>query len=695
MANKQPGSVVKRLLSQSDLVMAMAVVGIILILVIPTSPALLDILISFNISFALVIMLTTLYISRPLELSVFPGLLLVVTLLRLALNVASTRLILGDAYAGDVIYAFGNFVVKGNYVVGLIIFLILVIIQFVVITKGATRISEVAARFTLDAMPGKQMAIDADLNAGLIDEREALNRREVITKEADFYGAMDGASKFVRGDAIAGIIITLINIIGGFIIGALQRGMSRPEALSTYTLLTVGDGLVTQIPALIVSTSAGILVTRAAASSSLGHDLVEQLSFRPRAVLSAAGIMFIFAIMPGLPTVPFGVLGTIIGSFGLVLLRQEKAQKKEEDEEEDVHKPSDEAPPEAQAEDFLRLDTLEIEIGYGLIPLVDTEQGGDLLDRVGMIRRQLAADLGMIVPPIRIRDNIQLKPNQYVVKLKGVQVDSYELMIDHLLAINSGVVDDDIDGFKTTDPAFGLNAKWIIANYKEMAEMKGYTVVEPAAVIATHLTEVVKNHAAEILTRQDVQNLLEVAKKEYPAVVEETIPDVVGLGVLQKVLQNLLMEKIPIKDMQTILETLNDYGPQTKDADLLAEYCRYSMRRIITNMYLNPDGKINVFTLDPNLEKSLADSVNVQQHGLTLIVPPELAEKLTIAVAKEAEKIIKTGELPICLVAANLRRALWKFLNSSIRQLAVLSYNEILPDVEVHSVGIVEIENAD
>ncbi|MBD3217194.1 MAG: flagellar biosynthesis protein FlhA [candidate division Zixibacteria bacterium] len=695
MANKQPGSVVKRLLSQSDLVMAMAVVGIILILVIPTSPALLDILISFNISFALVIMLTTLYISRPLELSVFPGLLLVVTLLRLALNVASTRLILGDAYAGDVIYAFGNFVVKGNYVVGLIIFLILVIIQFVVITKGATRISEVAARFTLDAMPGKQMAIDADLNAGLIDERDALNRREVITKEADFYGAMDGASKFVRGDAIAGIIITLINIIGGFIIGALQRGMSMTEALSTYTLLTVGDGLVTQIPALIVSTSAGILVTRAAASSSLGHDLVEQLSFRPRAVLSAAGIMFIFAIMPGLPTVPFGVLGTIIGSFGLVLLRQEKAQKKEEEEEEDVHKPSDEAPPEAQAEDFLRLDTLEIEIGYGLIPLVDAEQGGDLLDRVGMIRRQLAADLGMIVPPIRIRDNIQLKPNQYVVKLKGVQVDSYELMIDHLLAINSGVVDDDIDGFKTTDPAFGLNAKWIIANYKEMAEMKGYTVVEPAAVIATHLTEVVKNHAAEILTRQDVQNLLEVAKKEYPAVVEETIPDIVGLGVLQKVLQNLLMEKIPVKDMQTILETLNDYGPQTKDADLLAEYCRYSMRRIITNMYLNPDGKINVFTLDPNLEKSLADSVNVQQHGLTMIVPPELAEKLIIAVANEAEKIIKTGELPICLVAANLRRALWKFLNSSIRQLAVLSYNEILPDVEVHSVGIVEIENAD
>jgi flagellar biosynthesis protein FlhA len=692
---KQSGTMLNKMLSQSDLVMAVAVVGIILILVIPIAPGLLDVLLSFNISFALVILLTTLYITKPLELSVFPGLLLVITLFRLALNVASTRLILGEGYAGQVIYAFGNFVVKGNYVVGLIIFLILVVIQFVVITKGATRISEVAARFTLDAMPGKQMAIDADLNAGLIDERQALKRREVITQEADFYGAMDGASKFVRGDAIAGIIITLINIIGGFIIGSLQRGLTMSESLSTYTLLTVGDGLVTQIPALIVSTSAGILVTRAAASSNLGYDLVSQLSFRPRAILSAAGILFVFAIMPGLPSVPFGVLGVLLGSFGLVLLRQEKSQKEIDKKEKDVQKPRDESPPEAQAEDFLRLDTLEIEIGYGLIPLVDTEQGGDLLDRVGMIRRQLAADLGMIVPPIRIRDNIQLKPNQYVIKLKGVQIDTYELMIDHLLAINSGMIDDDLDGFITKDPAFGLQAKWIISNYKEMAEMKGCTVVEPAAVIATHLTEVVKNHAAEILTRQDVQNLLEVARKEFPAVVEETIPEVVGLGVLQKVLQNLLAERIPIKDLQTILETLNDYGAQTKDPDLLAEYCRYSMRRIITNMYLNPDGKINVFTLDPQLEKMLADSVNVRQNGLTLIIPPELAEKLVVGVAKESEKITRTGELPICLVAANLRKALWKFLNSSIRQLAVLSYNEILPDIEVHSVGIVEIENAD
>ncbi len=695
MADSKP-NIMSKLASQSDIVMAMAVVGILMILIIPTAPGMLDLLLSFNIGFAIVILLTTLYINKPLELSVFPGLLLVVTLLRLSLNVASTRLILGDAYAGEVIYAFGNFVVKGNYVVGLIIFLILVIIQFVVITKGATRISEVAARFTLDAMPGKQMAIDADLNAGLIDERSALKRREAISQEADFYGAMDGASKFVRGDAIAGIIITLINIIGGFIIGALQKGMPLSEALTTYTLLTVGDGLVTQIPALIVSTSAGILVTRAASTSNLGQDLMAQFSRRSRPILSAAGILFLFAIVPGLPTVPFGFLGIIVGAVGLLLLKTEKeAKEKEKKKDEEVHKPDDEEPPEAQAEDFLRLDTLEIEIGYGLIPLVDTHQGGDLLDRVGMIRRQLASELGLIVPPIRIRDNIQLKPNQYIIKLKGTQVDSFELMIDHLLAINSGGVEDDLEGFMTRDPAFGLNAKWIIANYKEMAEMKGYTVVEPAAVIATHLTEVVRHHAAEILTRQDVQNLLEVAKREFPAVVEDTIPEVVPLGVVQKVLQNLLAEKIPIKDLQTILETLNDYGGQTKDPDLLAEYCRYSMRRIITNQYLNPDGKMNVFTLDPQLEKNLADSVNVQQNGLSLIIPPELGEKLLLAVQKQVENISAMGELPICLTAANLRLALWKFLSTSIKQLAVLSYNEILPEIEVHSIGIVELENAD
>jgi flagellar biosynthesis protein FlhA len=692
---QNPNSIFSRMTSQADIILAMAVVGIILILIIPTAPGMLDILLAINIAFALVILLTTLYIKRPLELSVFPGLLLVVTLFRLSLNVASTRLILGDAFAGDVIYAFGNFVVKGNYVVGLIIFIILVIIQFVVITKGATRISEVAARFTLDAMPGKQMAIDADLNAGVIDERDALERRQAITKEADFYGAMDGATKFVRGDAIAGIIITLINIIGGFIIGALQKGMPLSEALTTYTLLTVGDGLVTQIPALIVSTASGLLVSRAASDSSLGTDLVSQLSKKPKAILSTAAILFLFAIFPGLPTVPFGVLGIIMASFGIVLLRTENNQKAADAKEEEVQRPSDELPPEAQAEDFLRLDTLEIEIGYGLIPLVDSTQGGDLLDRVGMIRRQLAADLGLIVPPIRIRDNIQLKPNQYIVKLKGVQLDTYELMIDHLLAINSGVLSDDLEGFKTVDPAFGMQAKWIIANYKEMAEMKGYTVVEPSAVIATHLTEVIKKHAAEIITRQDVQNLLEVARKEFPAVVEETIPDIISLGVLQKVIQNLLSEKIPVKDMQTILETLNDYGPQTKDPDLLSEYCRYATRRILTSLYLNPDGKINVFTLNPQLEKILAESVNVQQSGFALVIPPELGQQLLLAVKKQVDAISVSGELPICLVAANLRLALWKFLSSSFQQIAVLSYNEILPEVEVHSVGIVEIENAD
>ncbi|MBD3382191.1 MAG: flagellar biosynthesis protein FlhA [candidate division Zixibacteria bacterium] len=694
MAKKRKG-ILSQLSSQADIVMGVAVIGIVLILVIPTAPGMLDVLLSFNIAFALVILLTTMFINKPMELSVFPGLLLVVTLLRLALNVASTRLILGDAYAGEVIYAFGNFVVKGNYVVGLIIFLILVIIQFVVITKGATRISEVAARFTLDAMPGKQMAIDADLNAGLIDEREALKRREQITNEADFYGAMDGASKFVRGDAVAGIIITTINIVGGLIIGALQRGMDLSEALTTYTLLTVGDGLVTQIPALIVSTSAGILVTRAAAKANLGEDLLSQLSNRPRAILTTSGILFLFAVMPGLPTLPFGFLGVLIGLFGFLLLRTQKADKAERAAEEEIHKPEDDSEPQAQAEDFLRLDTLEIEIGYGLIPLVDSSQGGDLLERVGMIRRQIASDMGMIVPPIRIRDNIQLKPNQYIIKLKGVKIDGYELMMDHLLAINSGSAEDDLEGFKTVDPAFGLKSKWIIPNYKEMAEMKGYTVVETSSVIATHLTEIIKQHAAEIMSRQDVQNLLEIAKKDYPAVVTETIPEIVSLGVLQKVLQNLLRERIPIKDLQSILETLNDYGPQSKDADLLAEYCRFSMRRIITDQYLSLDGNLKVLTLDPGLEKILADSVNIQKSGLSLILPPELGEKVINSCVKQAEKFTSLGEPPIFLVAANLRLALWKFLSPSLRQLVVLSYNEILPEVEVHSIGVVEIENAD
>ncbi len=685
-----------RIGKQSDIFMALAVIGILVVLVVPIPPQFLDVLLAFNIAFAILILFTTLYITRPLEFSVFPGMLLVVTLMRLSLNVASTRLILGEAYAGEMINAFGNFVVKGNYVVGFIIFLILVVIQFVVITKGAGRISEVAARFTLDAMPGKQMAIDADLNAGLISEVDARSRRDSISKEADFYGAMDGASKFVRGDAIAGILITIINVIGGFIIGVLQKGMSLSEALATYTLLSVGDGLVSQVPALIIATSAGLLVTRAASSSNLGSDMTAQLTNKPRAVLLASAILLVFAFMPGLPSLPFGILGILVGVAGITLVRTQRAREEKARGEADVQRPEGEETPEAQVEEFLRLDTLELEIGYGLIPLVDVEQGGDLLSRVSMIRKQLAQEMGIIVPPIRIRDNVQLKPNQYEIKLKGTKIAEYELMVDHFLAINPGSIDDDLDGFNTVDPAFGLKAKWIISNLKELAEMKGFTVVEPAAVIATHLAEVVKTHSAEILTRQDVQNLVETVKKDSPAAVEGIIPDIISLSIIHKVLQNLLSERVPIRDLQSILETMADYGEATKDPDVLSEYSRLALRRTISNMHMNSDGKINVFTLDPRLERILSDSVQAQKTGLTFVLPPEISEALLKRVTVEAEKLAVGGETPVALVPANIRLALRRLLNSVRPQVSVLSYNEIIPDIEVYSVAIIGLgENAD
>ena len=677
---------------QVDILMAFAVIGILVVLVIPIPPRVLDILLALNISISIVILLTTLYVTRPLDLSVFPGMLLIITLLRLSLNVASTRLILGEAYAGEVINAFGNFVVKGNYVVGFIIFLILVVIQFVVITKGAGRISEVAARFTLDAMPGKQMAIDADLNAGLITEADARKRRDDISKEADFYGAMDGASKFVRGDAIAGILITLINVIGGFVIGIMQKGMGLSEALSTYTLLSVGDGLVSQVPALIISTSAGILVTRAASDSNLGYDMSMQLTRQPRAIFVASAVLFLFALMPGLPSVPFGILGVLVGIVGFTVAKSQRESEARKRGEAEVQRPEGGETPEAQAEDFLRLDTLELEIGYGLIPLVDVEQGGDLLSRVSMIRQQLAQELGIIVPPIRIRDNVQLKPNEYQLKVKGITVASYELMVDHLLAINPGNIEDDLEGFKTIDPAFGLQAKWIISNLKELAEMKGFTVVEPGAVIATHLTEVVKSQAPEILTRQDVHNLLDAVKRDTPAAVDGVVPEIINLGTLHKVLQNLLDERVPIRDMQSILETVSDYGETTKDPDVLSEYSRLALRRTITNMYINTDGKINVFTLDPNLEKILSDSVQAQKTGLSFVLPPEIAERLLQAVTVEAEKLASAGETPLILVPANIRLALRRLLTSVRPPVSVISYNEVVPGVEVYAVAIIGLE---
>ncbi|MGB5138747.1 MAG: flagellar biosynthesis protein FlhA, partial [Candidatus Zixiibacteriota bacterium] len=662
--------------SYSDVFLAVAVVGIIGVLIIPVPTGFLDLLLAANISLSLIILLSTLYLKRPLEFSVFPGLLLVVTLFRLSLNVASTRLILGDGYAGAVIDSFGNFVVKGNYVVGFIIFIILVVIQFVVITKGAGRISEVAARFTLDAMPGKQMAIDADLNAGLINDDDARRRRSEITKEADFYGAMDGASKFVRGDAVAGILITLINVIGGFIIGMAQEGLPLTEALRRYTLLSVGDGLVTQIPALIVATASGILVTRAAGDSNLGQEMTKQMTLQPKALAVASGLVFLLGIVPGMPFLPFTVFAIIVGAVAYITTQSMKRKEEAAATGEVRIEPEEHKSPTQQAEESLHLDTLELEIGYGLIPLVDVQQGGDLLERISTIRRQLAQELGVIVPPVRIRDNVQLKPNLYEVKLKGNSIARYELMVDHLLAINPGHLDDDIDGFNAKEPAFGMNAKWIIQNYRELAEMKGYTVVEPAAVMATHLTELIKAHAAEIFTRQDVKNLVERVKKDTPAAVEEVVGDIVPVSTLQKVLQNLLSERVSIRDMVTILESLAEYSQQTKDPDVLTEYVRMALRRTITHTYAGSDGTMTVFTLEPRTEKLLSDNVQATKQGLMLVIQPANGELLTQRINKAAERMSREGNSPVLLVSPNVRMALHRYLQGAVPGLVVVSYSE-------------------
>lgn len=686
----QSNSFLSRINNRSDIILAVAVVAIIGVLVIPVPPGLLDFALAFNITFSLVILLSTLYIRRPLDLSVFPGMLLIVTLLRLALNVASTRLILGTGYAGEVINSFGNFVVKGNYVVGFIVFMILVIIQFVVITKGAGRISEVAARFTLDAMPGKQMAIDADLNAGLINEAEAKTRRKEIADEADFYGAMDGASKFVRGDAIAGILITMINIVGGFIIGILMQGHSVSEALRMYTLLSVGDGLVTQIPALIVSTSAGIIVTRTASTSNMGTELTTQLTGQPRAIMIASVMLVLFGIVPGMPTLPFILLGIGVGTVGY-MTNESMKKKKLEEQRQKLQAAKVETP--ERTEDLLKVDTLEVEIGYGLIPLVDTNQGGDLLERVSSIRRQLAIEMGIIVPPIRIRDNVQLNPNQYRIKVKGIETARYELMLDHIMAINPGYVKDELDGFKTTEPAFGMSAIWVIPNFRESAESRGYTIVEPAAVLATHLTEIIKNNAAELLSRQDVSHLIETLKEDNPSLVSEIIPNVVPLSVVQKILQTLLSERIPIRDMATIMETITDMYPGTKETDVLSEYVRMAMKRQITEMYKDKSSKIHVFTIDPSIEQMLTDSVQHTKQGLMLVTPPAETERLLKAIGRLIIKAETSGQTPICLSSPNIRLALKRLTESTYPSLVILSYNEISNNVEVISNGIVGFGN--
>lgn len=687
-AGKQPFLV--KITKHSDIILALMIVGIIGILVLPLPPVVLDFLIAFNITLSLVVLLVTMYITRPLELSVFPGLLLILTLFRLSLNVASTRLILGTAYAGEVIESFGNFVVAGNYVVGFIVFAILVIIQFVVITKGAGRIAEVAARFTLDAMPGKQMAIDADLNAGLISESDARTRREKISMEADFHGAMDGASKFVRGDAIAGILITIINVIAGIVIGVLQMGMPIGEALKTYTILTVGDGLVTQIPALIIATSAGIIVTRTSSETNLGKDLTKQIMAHPKAILISAVLVFSFGLVPGLPTLPFVVLGGIVAAAAISAMKTQKAEKDLETT------PSEEtAEPEEKIEDYLKVDTLEIEIGYGLIPLVNSSGGNDLLDRITIIRRQMAGEMGIIVPPVRIRDNVSLKPNEYQVKIRGLAISSSDLYPGQLLAINPGTIKNPIAGMEAIEPAFGLPAVWIEENQRSIAEKRGYTVVEPTAVLATHLTEIIRSHAAELITRQEVSKLIDNVKTDHEALVDELIPNLLNVGQVQHVLQNLLAENVPIRDLPTILEALADYAPNIKEPDILSEYARQALARTITTMCRDDDGGMKLATLDTNLEKLIADSIQSSKQGILAVLPPEIAQNIINEVSEITQEMAIAGYSQVILTSPNIRLAFRRLISAALPKVIVISFNELMPDVEIESIKTVRLTNGD
>jgi flagellar biosynthesis protein FlhA len=670
----------------ADVMFALSVIGMISVMIVPMPPGLLDVLLAFNIAFSLLVLLMTIYITNPLQLSVFPGLLLVLTLFRLSLNVATTRLILGEAYAGEVINAFGQFVVKGNYILGFVVFLIIVIIQFVVITKGAGRVAEVAARFTLDAMPGKQMSIDADLNAGLVTEDQARTRRSNIAREADFYGAMDGASKFVRGDAIAGILITLVNILGGLGIGVLQMGMEAAVAAQTYTILTIGDGLVSQIPALITSISAGLIVTRSTSEDNLGTDLMRQLTSKPRALAVASFVLFGFAMVPGLPSTPFLILAIGTGAIAFTAQRSQDRIAEEEAAEDE------EEQPEERVEDYLHVDPLEIQIGYGLIPLVDPAQGGDLLDRVTMLRKQTALDLGIVVPPIRIRDDtVTLSPNQYAIKIRGISVATGNIEPKSLLAMDPGYVEGEIDGQDTIEPAFGLPAKWIVDTAREQAEILGYTVVEPPAVLATHLTEVIKSHAYEILTRQDTQTHVDRIKEKSPTLIDELIPDSLSVGGVQKVLQNLLKERIPVRDTQTILECLSDYAPVTKEPDILTEYVRGQLGRTICQLFQNEENSIPVLTVAPELEQQIADAMQSAAGGIRVVLPPDTINLLSERLSEGIDTMVSNGQTPIVLTSPNIRLAFRRVTETTFPSLTVLSYNEIVPGVDVFSVGMVSL----
>ncbi len=703
----------KKVQSYSDIGVALLMVLIIIMMVIPLPTWLIDMLLAMNITLGVVTLLVTFYVKRALDLSIFPTLLLISTLFRLSLNVSTTRLILLYGNAGELINAFGNFVVGGNYVVGIIMFLILVIIQMLVITKGAERVAEVAARFTLDAMPGKQMSIDADLNSGLIDEQGAKQRRQDIQREADFYGAMDGASKFVKGDAIAGLIITTINIIGGLSIGIFMRGMDAAGAAAHYSLLTVGDGLVGQIPSLLMSTAMGIIVTRAAASSELGPDMVNSFTRYPRPLYISAAMLLSMGLMPGLPTVPFVGLALLTGFLGYTVGREANMQAIDAEEKAALAPSGGQAPagqPGASAqagapaqeqqkaepvspEDVMKLLTvepMEAEIGYAIIPLIDPAQGGDMLDRIGTIRKQMALEMGIVVPPIRIRDNIQIKPTEYILRVKGAEAGRGELLPDHYLAMNTGAVEEDLIGVPTKEPAFGLPALWISPDLRDKAEAMGYTVVDAPSVLATHLSEVIRKNGAELLTRQEVQKLTDMVKENSPAVVNDLLASL-SLGEIQKVLQNLIREQIPIRDLVTIFEALADYGKMSRSVDFLTERAREALSRLISLKIQGPDGIITAATLSPNWEQKIMSGVDGDlTRGWQLNLDPREVQKMISSISKMMEEMIVKNLPPVLLVHPDVRLIVRRLIEGSISNIFVVSYNEIVRGVQVKTVGMVE-----
>jgi len=677
----------------SDIALALGMVLIIIVMVIPLPPVMLDVFLAFSITLSMTVLMISIYMKTALEFSAFPSILLIVTLFRLSLNVASTRLILshgseGASAAGKVIESFGSFVVGGNYVVGAVIFTILVLINFIVITKGSVRTSEVAARFTLDAIPGKQMSIDADLNAGLITEDQARARRRKLEEEAEFYGSMDGAIRFVRGDAIAGIIITLVNVLGGFAIGVLQQDMSMVDALGVYTVLTIGDGLVTQIPALIVSTASGLIVTRAASDSDMGSDIAQQFLLHPKAFAMASGVLAFFGIIPGLPHLAFFFLSAIAGAIAYLTFQADEELKLQEKQEEEV-KAS--APLPEKVESLLALDSMELEIGYELIPLVDNAQDGELLERIKSLRRQFAIEMGFIVPPLHIRDNLQLKPNEYVVMIKGVEVAKGEVWMNHYLAMDPGTGVEPIPGTKTTEPTFGLPALWISETNKERAKSAGYTVVDVPTVLTTHVKEIIKRNPADLLGRQEVNSLLDTFKEHSPKVIEDLIPSILTLGQVQKILQNLLKEEISIRDLGTILETLSDWAGATKDTDILSEYVRQALARPITKQYQTSEGKVPVMTITKQVEDTMEGAVKQTAHGSYMALEPSIAQSFIDQTKSELEKFSLLNYQPILLTSPSIRLHLRRLTERFIPNLVILSHNEILPSAQIETVSVVNL----